>query len=162
MKKSIKKFGSVILAGVIAVLISVAVLAQAETTDTVNDEDVTAEASSVISEEVSSISGSEAASEAEDVSETESVSEIVKHMLGDVNGDGIITAADARSALRISAELDVPSSDELIAADVDFDGRVTASDARTILRVSAGLEKITSNTVESSSADEAESVTSEI
>lgn len=61
---------------------------------------------------------------------------------GDVNGDGKITASDARLALRISAKLDVPTAEEFMAADVNADGKITASDARTILRVSAKLETL--------------------
>ena len=62
--------------------------------------------------------------------------------LGDVNGDGKITAADARIALRVSAKLASidPLSQGLI--DLDGDGKVTAAEARTILRVSARLETL--------------------
>ena len=65
-----------------------------------------------------------------------------KFMLGDVNLDGKITAADARLALRISARLenypDVASV-VFMNADVNGDGVITAADARIILRVSAGI-----------------------
>lgn len=59
---------------------------------------------------------------------------------GDVDGDGTITASDARLALRLSVDLDrgVGLVDRY--ADVDTDGEVTASDARTLLRVSVSLE----------------------
>ena len=59
---------------------------------------------------------------------------------GDVNADGRITASDARLALRISANLHSPTTDEKLAADYNHDGKVTASDARKILRKSANLE----------------------
>lgn len=59
---------------------------------------------------------------------------------GDVNGDGKVTAADARTVLRASSGLEKLSSDEKKAADVNDDGKVTAADARTILRKSSGLE----------------------
>lgn len=65
-----------------------------------------------------------------------------KIMLGDVSGDGKITASDARKALRHSAGLDLLEGDALKAADVSKDGKVTASDARKILRHSAGLDLI--------------------
>lgn len=68
--------------------------------------------------------------------------EILKSNKGDVNGDGNITAADARLALRISANLDVVTLDEYLRGDMDSDGDVTAADARTILRISAGLEML--------------------
>ena len=57
---------------------------------------------------------------------------------GDVNGDGLVRASDARSALRFSADLPVLVFDEA-AADVNSDGKVTAADARKILRFAAGL-----------------------
>jgi hypothetical protein len=63
---------------------------------------------------------------------------------GDVDGDGVITASDARLALRYSAKLIVLTEHERSAADIDKDGNVTASDARTILRISAKLEPIPS------------------
>ncbi len=61
--------------------------------------------------------------------------------LGDVNGDGKITASDARSTLRASAKLEELTEEQLKVADVDFNGRVSAADARIILRVSAKLEE---------------------
>ena len=65
-----------------------------------------------------------------------------KYMLGDVNLDNKITAADARLALRISARLEnYPAADSVVFmnTDVNADGVITAADARIILRVSAGL-----------------------
>lgn len=60
----------------------------------------------------------------------------------DISGDGKITAADARFALRTAASIDVLSGIYEIAADVNGDGRITAADARTILRRAAGLDKV--------------------
>lgn len=59
---------------------------------------------------------------------------------GDVNGDGSITASDARKILRISAQLDSSDAQTQIIADVNGDGQITASDARKVLRISALLE----------------------
>lgn len=59
---------------------------------------------------------------------------------GDVTGDGKVTAADARAALRGAAKIDNLSGKQKQAADVNGDGKVTADDARTILRQSAKLE----------------------
>ncbi len=64
----------------------------------------------------------------------------IDYIPGDVNGDGEITASDARLALRISAGLDTPTEYQSLVADVNDDGEITASDARKILRKSAGLE----------------------
>ena len=63
-------------------------------------------------------------------------------MLGDVDQDGSITAADARLALRRAVNLEdyVPGSVEFRAADVDFDNKITATDARSILRAAVNLE----------------------
>ncbi len=59
---------------------------------------------------------------------------------GDINKDGKITAADARTVLRISAKLeDMPDENKTI-ADYNNDDKVTAADARLILRKSAKLE----------------------
>lgn len=59
---------------------------------------------------------------------------------GDVDGDGSVTAADARAALRISASLFICADEVIPYADSDGNGKVTADDARTILRYSAKLE----------------------
>ncbi len=61
-------------------------------------------------------------------------------LLGDVNKDGKITAADARLALRMSAKLEPVTEYALKAADWDGNGKITAADARKILRKSAKLE----------------------
>ncbi len=60
--------------------------------------------------------------------------------LGDVKTDGYVTAADARLALRASANLEKLDEKQTFAADVNIDGKVTAADARQILRVSAGID----------------------
>ena len=66
----------------------------------------------------------------------------VSYMLGDANGDGKITAADARIALRISAKVDSLEKYNLTAEvlDVTGDGKLTAADARKILRIAAKIE----------------------
>ena len=58
---------------------------------------------------------------------------------GDINGDGKITAADARSALRAAAGLSELDETERYAADYNSDNKVTAADARLILRKAANL-----------------------
>lgn len=63
---------------------------------------------------------------------------------GDVNGDGIISAADARAALRLSVSLDRACFHAMQYADVNADGEYSANDARTILRVAVGLEDASS------------------
>lgn len=73
----------------------------------------------------------------------EKVPKLVKtYTSGDIDGDGKISAADARLALRRSVGLEnyKEGSDAFLACDVDFDGKVSAADARLILRASVGLE----------------------
>ncbi len=59
---------------------------------------------------------------------------------GDLDGNGKITAADARGTLRISAKLEKADETQLLIVDVTNDKKVTAADARSILRASAKLE----------------------
>ena len=59
---------------------------------------------------------------------------------GDANGDGVITAADARMVLRMAAEIDEIPEGLMPLIDMNKDNEITASDARTILRISAELE----------------------
>lgn len=62
--------------------------------------------------------------------------------LGDVDGDGRVTAADARLILRAAAQLVTLTMEQAANADVDKDGKITAADARIVLRVSAELETL--------------------
>lgn len=59
-------------------------------------------------------------------------------IMGDLNGDGKVTAADARIALRIAAKLQKPTAVQLKAGDMNGDGKITAADARKILEMAAG------------------------
>lgn len=58
---------------------------------------------------------------------------------GDIDCTGEVTASDARTALRISVELEKKENYPYLLGDMDYDGKITASDAREILRVSVGL-----------------------
>lgn len=60
---------------------------------------------------------------------------------GDIDGDGKVSSADARLALRAAVELDTLTDAQKMAADLDGDGTVTTADARKILRKSVGLEE---------------------
>lgn len=62
--------------------------------------------------------------------------------VGDVDGNGKITASDARIILRVSAKLDKLDDSKTKFADVNGDKKITASDARTVLRMSAKLEAL--------------------
>ncbi|MCL2513170.1 MAG: dockerin type I domain-containing protein [Oscillospiraceae bacterium] len=61
------------------------------------------------------------------------------YIVGDVDLDGEVSAADARLVLRHSADLVTLTRISAINADADFDGEITAADARLILRHIAGL-----------------------
>ena len=60
--------------------------------------------------------------------------------IGDVDGDGKVTASDARLALRAAVGLETFDAETTDVADADRDGKITASDARLILRAAVGLE----------------------
>ncbi len=62
--------------------------------------------------------------------------------MGDVDGDGRVTASDARLILRAAAQLVTLTMEQEALADVDNDGAVTALDARIVLRVAAELETL--------------------
>ena len=57
---------------------------------------------------------------------------------GDVNADGLVSAADAALVLRYDAGLIDLSKAKLEAADMDGDGQVTSLDAKAILKYVAG------------------------
>lgn len=61
-------------------------------------------------------------------------------LLGDVNGDGSVSASDARTALRYSVGLEKVTPDRLPYMNCDGNDSITAADARIILRTSVGLE----------------------
>ena len=63
-------------------------------------------------------------------------------LLGDVNNDGKVTAADARLALRAAVGLETyePGTRAFKAADVDLNETLTAADARLILRKAVGYD----------------------
>ena len=61
---------------------------------------------------------------------------------GDIDGNGTISANDARLVLRSAVRLENLNSRQLRAADVYKDGSITANDARLILRASVKLETL--------------------
>lgn len=67
------------------------------------------------------------------------ISFAAKSYLGDVNGDGKVSSADALWTLKIAAGLEKGTAAQKKAADYNKDGSVTAIDARKILQVAAGL-----------------------
>ena len=61
---------------------------------------------------------------------------------GDVDGNGTITANDARQTLRAAVGLVKLSGMTLFAGDADRNDEISANDARLILRASVGLENL--------------------
>ena len=133
MKENTKKLISAIAAILFMTLTVMAVSAERLHMYNKSVENLTEE---VCSEECSSEILKEDVSEEVSEETTENYDTVI---LGDVNGDGKITAADARLALRTSAQLETLTSEQFLAADVDCSGKITASDARDILRYSALL-----------------------
>ena len=62
------------------------------------------------------------------------------YMLGDVDGNGQVTTADARLALRAAVRLQTLDEIQTLSSDVDKDGKILSSDARMILRVAVRLD----------------------
>lgn len=59
--------------------------------------------------------------------------------MGDINGDGVINAVDARWALQSASGVRTLSDEQFAAADVNGDGKITAVDARWILQAASGV-----------------------
>ena len=57
--------------------------------------------------------------------------------MGDMNGDGKVTAGDARLALRFSSRLESYTDRQYVLADVDGDAKLTSTDASNILKYSS-------------------------
>ncbi len=64
-------------------------------------------------------------------------------MMGDFNGDGRVSAVDARAVLRMAAKIDSDDGVEIASVDADNDGKISVADARLILRVAASLSSFT-------------------
>lgn len=62
-------------------------------------------------------------------------------LLGDVDMNGKVTASDARTVLRVSAQLEKPDESIISIADADKNGKITSADARKILRISSKLDE---------------------
>lgn len=59
-------------------------------------------------------------------------------LCADADGDGVLSAADARTALRIAVDLESATQEQKLACDLDYDQEISAADAREILRLSVG------------------------
>ncbi len=63
-----------------------------------------------------------------------------RYYYGDVDFNGAVTTADARSILRYCVSLDRPEAYHVSFGDFNADGKLTTADARSCLRVSVGLD----------------------
>ena len=61
--------------------------------------------------------------------------------MGDANGDGTVSADDARLILRSAVGLERLSPESIVYCNSDFDAIVGAADARLALRIAVGLEE---------------------
>ena len=77
----------------------------------------------------------------EETQQNEPIDLVCVILKGDANGDGLITAADARIVLQVSAKIRTVSGPFILANDFDSNGVLSAGEARKILRVSSKLEK---------------------
>ncbi len=59
---------------------------------------------------------------------------LAREKKGDLNGDGSVTSADARQALRVASGLEKADGDQIRRGDMDGDGKITSADARKILK----------------------------
>jgi len=64
---------------------------------------------------------------------------VAPYSMGDLDGDGMITAADARIALLHSTGRHTLNEKHIRIADIDGNGKIEHADARAILRYSSGL-----------------------
>lgn len=60
------------------------------------------------------------------------------YILGDLNGDGAVTAIDGRNALKIASGETTSTAMDFVIADVNGDAQVTAIDSRYILQYASG------------------------
>lgn len=67
------------------------------------------------------------------------VLEKAKGILGDANGDGVVSSIDARRALQVAAEIREATPEEFERMDVNGDGAITSIDARKILQIAAEI-----------------------
>ena len=68
--------------------------------------------------------------------------ELSSALPGDINGDGKVTAVDARWVLQIAAGTREVKETEKVFVDLNNDGKVTAVDARWVLQIAAGTRVI--------------------
>lgn len=63
----------------------------------------------------------------------------VGRVMGDINGDGVLTALDSLLILRFSVNLEKFDDSQIAAGDVNRDGVINAGDSLVTLRISVGI-----------------------
>ena len=66
----------------------------------------------------------------------ETLKKIIGTVMGDLDGNGLVSAIDARIALQYSVEDGELNYAQILAGDLNGDGEVTAIDARRMLQMS--------------------------
>ncbi len=69
------------------------------------------------------------------------IGDVVNVLFGDADGDGNVSAADARLALRMAAHIELLVGKSYVCADMDKNGVINSADARLVLRKAAGLKE---------------------
>lgn len=67
------------------------------------------------------------------------VNAVDPYLLGDVDGSGSVTSADARLVLQFASQVETPTANQFVLSDVDGDARVMSGDARTLLQYATGI-----------------------
>jgi len=67
------------------------------------------------------------------------VTEAPQVVLGDVNGDGKVSVADATLALRFAVGMQKPTASQLQAGDLDGNGKIEVKEVTRILRYAVKL-----------------------
>ncbi len=133
-----------------AVILSFSVISYATEIETLPGEETTAaeeettapEEETTAPEEETTAPEEETTAPEEETTEEEDNRVKVSRNVCDVNGDGKVTAADARIVLRYSVALETMGAVDILFADADEDGNIRASDARIALRTSVGLDDL--------------------
>lgn len=80
--------------------------------------------------------------ELEEIKRLEGEQYIKDNFLGDPDGDGAITASDARYVLRAAVGLEEPDFARLSRVDYFGSGKISSENARMTLRIAVGLDKL--------------------
>ncbi len=63
-------------------------------------------------------------------------------VMGDMDSDGNVTAADAREMMKFALGLELPTKDQMKKGDIDRDGKISLTEMRSVLRFAAHLTSV--------------------